>query len=519
MRDAAHGSPTGSLPLVQFALTKLWDRQEDLTLTHQAYIEMGRVAGVLNAFADEQASALAGARDQDLDQALLRLVRVTGGDAHLVTRRRVMKADVPEEEWDVLSQLATGRLVVLDETADHQPYAELAHEALATAWGRFNHLISTNESFLAWLGWVTGRAQDGDPMPADRIAEARGWLDKRPKEIPISVAQFIAASETAAEQRERELIKARDQANAARTRLLTAIVLGVAAVVPLIVLFRPSATSPPASPAAPQLQVFMTPLPTSVSLVSFLLPTANGTATLVVDATGVFPQSPRIILTKIAISGFSGFMCAANQRVTSSLLPARNERVYVVQATATTGADLFVVKFCWSSDSPFRSNGAFLSAVLPAILTPQGQFGTVTRGLALPGNSLSRYDLVSTVAPPAESPLSHYKLVATVVPTEENGSSWVWKSNLNPRFNNQASYAIPIVASNLHALQHDSNDTFYSGIFFGMAGGAAVLLLAPVAFGLAKRKRYMIEASNLRLDRGLDDEGPTGKGGKPGKVP
>ena len=29
----------------------------------------------------------------------------------------------------------------------------------------------------------------------------------------------------------------------------------------------------------------------------------------------------------------------------------------------------------------------------------------------------------------------------------------------------------------------------------------------------------MIEASNLRLDRGLDDEGPTGKGGKPGKVP
>ena len=207
----------GSLPLLEFTMTKLWGTQRRRTLTFVGYHQMGGVPGALDRFASEKAVELTGPAAEVLDQVLLRLVRTSSGGSDLATRQRVLRSEVPAAEWDVLRRLADARLVILGtDSADGEPYAELAHDSLIVAWHRLRDLVADNASFLHWLAWVQQRAAEGDPLPEARIAEARRWLATRPGNVPDDVRRFIDSSETAAEARLRELRDARDRAEAAR---------------------------------------------------------------------------------------------------------------------------------------------------------------------------------------------------------------------------------------------------------------------------------------------------------------
>ena len=207
----------GALPLLEFTLTKLWETQRHKTLTFVGYHEMGGVRGALDRFAEEKAAQLAEPAAEVIDRVLLRLVRNPGGGPDLAVRQRVFQSEVSDSEWEVLQRLAEARLVILDAgAADREPYAELAHESLITAWRRLRDLVAENAEFLSWLARVQQRAADGDPLPEARIAEARRWLDARPGDIPGGVRGFIEHSETAAEMRLRDLRDARDRAEAAR---------------------------------------------------------------------------------------------------------------------------------------------------------------------------------------------------------------------------------------------------------------------------------------------------------------
>ena len=70
--------PAGSLPLLEFTLTKLWGTQRHRTLTFAGYHQMGGVRGALDRFAEEKAVELTETAAEVLDQVLLRLVRTTG---------------------------------------------------------------------------------------------------------------------------------------------------------------------------------------------------------------------------------------------------------------------------------------------------------------------------------------------------------------------------------------------------------------------------------------------------------
>jgi V8-like Glu-specific endopeptidase len=197
--DEAAGT---TLPVLQFALTRLWETQRGKTLTFAGYHDMEGVRGALDRFAQDRASRLGEALAEIADRVLLRLVRIPVGKPELATRHRVMQSQVPAVEWQVLQRLARAWLVTLGtDPATGESYAELAHEALITAWQRVADLVSQNAEFLSWLAWVQQRAADGDPLPDDRIAEARQWLTTRPGEIPAPVIRFVQQSETAAEAR------------------------------------------------------------------------------------------------------------------------------------------------------------------------------------------------------------------------------------------------------------------------------------------------------------------------------
>jgi WD40 repeat protein len=209
----------GALPVLEFTLTRLWQAQRRKTLTFAGYHAMGGVRGALDRFADQQAARLGESVTGLLDRVLLRLVRVPTGAPELTTRQRVWQSQMPATEWQMLQRLATARLVVQDvNPADGEPYAELAHETLITAWRRLSELVAANSEFLVWLAWIQQRAKDNDPLPEERIPEARRWAAQRPADIPPAVAMFIRSSETAIEERLRELREARDQAEAARER-------------------------------------------------------------------------------------------------------------------------------------------------------------------------------------------------------------------------------------------------------------------------------------------------------------
>ena len=207
----------GSLPLLEFTLTKLWETQRHKILTLAGYHEMGGVRGALDRFAEERAAQLTETAAEVLDRVLLRLVRVPVGAPDLAVRQHLRRSEVATSEWDVLQRLADARLVILDTSpTDHEPYAELAHDSLITSWQRLRELVVENRDFLNWLARVQQRVEEEDPLPEVRIAEARRWLSTRPSDIPEEVRRFIASSATAAEARLLELRDARDRAEAAR---------------------------------------------------------------------------------------------------------------------------------------------------------------------------------------------------------------------------------------------------------------------------------------------------------------
>ena len=213
LEDAAGGS----LPLLEFTLTKLWETQHHKTLTFTGYRQMGGVHGALDQFAGESAALLTHAAPGALDRLLLKLVRTHGPAPGLTTRQRVFQEDLAAAEWEVLRSLADARLVVMDtDPADGRPHAELVHDSLINSWGRLRDLMADNADFLTWLARVRQRAAEGDPLPEARIAEARDWLDTRPGDVPDDIRRFITSSETAAEVSLRELRDARDRAEALR---------------------------------------------------------------------------------------------------------------------------------------------------------------------------------------------------------------------------------------------------------------------------------------------------------------
>ena len=203
--------------MLEFTLAKLWETQRHRTLTFAGYHAMGGVRGALDRFAEEKADELTEAAAEVLDRVLLRLVCTPGGGSGLAVRQRIVQSEVSGSEWEVMRRLAEARLVILDTGPDdREPFAELAHESLITAWRRLRSLVAGNTEFLAWLARIQQRAADSDPLPEARIAEARSWLDARPTEVPETVRTFIENSETAAETRLRELRDARDHAEALR---------------------------------------------------------------------------------------------------------------------------------------------------------------------------------------------------------------------------------------------------------------------------------------------------------------
>lgn len=144
----------GALPLLQYALTELYQRREGVALTLKGYRESGGVLGALARRAEEVYSGLTNDWQKAVKQLFLRLVSF--GDQAADTRRRVTLAELFAIEGVeraamqvVLDEFGRYRLLTFDhDPQTREPTVEVAHEALLSEWTRLHTWLNESRHML-----------------------------------------------------------------------------------------------------------------------------------------------------------------------------------------------------------------------------------------------------------------------------------------------------------------------------------------------------------------------------------
>ena len=134
----------GNLPLLEFALTKLWEKRTGKQLTHDAYEAIGQVKGALANHADDWYKKLKPEEEREQARRIfIQLVRP--GEGTEDTRRRANRAELGEENWNLVIRkdgLADNRLVVTSRNDTEQKTVEVVHEALIQNWDKLREWMA-----------------------------------------------------------------------------------------------------------------------------------------------------------------------------------------------------------------------------------------------------------------------------------------------------------------------------------------------------------------------------------------
>jgi DNA-binding SARP family transcriptional activator/ABC-type glycerol-3-phosphate transport system substrate-binding protein len=200
--DVSHHA--GALPLLQYALTELFDLRTDGTMTLSAYREIGGVAGALAKRAEELYSSLEADGRDACRQLFLRLVAV--GDEGETTRRRVARSEVDTLEVDrasmdlAIESYGRHRLLSFDrDEGTREPTVELAHEALIDAWGRLRDWIDESREDVRTHRRLVAGAEDWDVSGREESFLLSGARLER-------VASWVSETRMALARREREFV-------------------------------------------------------------------------------------------------------------------------------------------------------------------------------------------------------------------------------------------------------------------------------------------------------------------------
>ncbi|HET6714268.1 MAG TPA: adenylate/guanylate cyclase domain-containing protein [Actinomycetota bacterium] len=239
----------GALPLLEYALTELFERREGRMLTLGAYREIGGVSGALGRRAEEIYDGIDGAGKDAARQLFLHLVAL--GEGTEDTRRRVSRAEITSLDLDqqamswVIETYGTSRQLTFDrDVRTGEPTIELAHEAMLSAWPRLGRWIDAARDDIRTERRLAAAARewaeaDRDPsflIAGSRLEQIEAWRAGSPLALTPEEAEFLDASvverdraqaeERSRQEHEREL----ERRSVRRLRAIVA-VLGVAAVI------------------------------------------------------------------------------------------------------------------------------------------------------------------------------------------------------------------------------------------------------------------------------------------------
>jgi len=216
--DDVHYQP-GGLPLMQYALTELFDICQEHTLTKRAYHEIGGVVGALAKRAEEAYTEMNDIGRHAAQHMFLRLV--TLGEGTEDTRRRVKRSELLSIALDtdamdeVIDTFAAYRLLFLDnDPATRSPTVELAHEAILREWERLREWLNEArddirlQRMLAVLSkeWRENNEKNSFLLRGSRLKEFETWVAETELALTPKEHQYLAASISDREKEEAEEI-------------------------------------------------------------------------------------------------------------------------------------------------------------------------------------------------------------------------------------------------------------------------------------------------------------------------
>jgi WD40 repeat protein/DNA-binding SARP family transcriptional activator len=249
------GGEPGSLPLLQYTLTELFERRAGRTLTLSAYQAMGGLAGALAGRAEELYSGLDASEQSAARQLFLRLVVPGDADGH---RPADARRRMPRREMEPLGDEPGAMRAVLDVfgrhrflTFDRNPTTgeatvEIAHEVLLAAWPRLRGwLKSSREAILlqrrlaaAAQEWVQSGQELGFLAGGPRLTQFETLLAAAGPALTPVESEYLNASlaERDRRQTEEQARLAREAAIERRSRSRLRALVAVLSVVVVVAL-------------------------------------------------------------------------------------------------------------------------------------------------------------------------------------------------------------------------------------------------------------------------------------------
>lgn len=199
----------GALPLLQYALSELFERRAGNQLTHAAYQEIGGAVGALAKRADEIFHEFQPEQQTLAHQMFMRLV--TLGEGTEDTRRRTKRpellnlTDNPELMDEVIDTYANYRLLALDhDPATREPTVEVAHEAILREWERLRTWLNDSRADIkmqrmlatAAQSWTNNNYDNSYLLRGSRLDKFEQWVAQTELSLTPNEQEYIEKSLT-----------------------------------------------------------------------------------------------------------------------------------------------------------------------------------------------------------------------------------------------------------------------------------------------------------------------------------
>jgi WD40 repeat protein len=195
----------GTLPLLQYTLTELYERRTGRALTLAAYRASGGVFGALAGRTEQLYRGLTGPEQAAARQLFLRLATPGAGEED--TRRRVLRAELVSAAPDaaalqqVLDLFGRYRMLTFDrDPLTGGPTVEVAHEALLRIWPRLRAWLADSRDRLHTERRLMLLAAEWQAAGQDPSFLARGARLAQLAELAAEAGQPEALALTAEEQ-------------------------------------------------------------------------------------------------------------------------------------------------------------------------------------------------------------------------------------------------------------------------------------------------------------------------------
>jgi WD40 repeat protein/transcriptional regulator with XRE-family HTH domain len=208
----------GTLPLLQYTLTELYERRTGRVLTLAAYRTSGGVFGALAGRAESLYAGLTAPEQAEARQLFLRLA--TPGDGGEDTRRRVLRSELASAARDgaavqrVLELFGRYRMLTFDRDArSGSPTVEVAHEALLGTWARLREWLAESRErlqterrlMLSTAEWQAAGLDQSFLASGTRLAQLAGLAEEagQPEALALTAEEQVYLTASLAQERQR----------------------------------------------------------------------------------------------------------------------------------------------------------------------------------------------------------------------------------------------------------------------------------------------------------------------------